>query len=218
MDRATLPNDFEALKAIILDQKERYESRIEYLEERVRFLVKEIFARTSEKRPKLDDPKQLHLFDEAETLVGEEKSEPVAVPGHVRQKPKRKPLPEYLPRVEVIHDIDDEQKICECGEPLSRIGEEVSEKLDIIPAKVRVIRHIRYKYACRGCGGANSRPHSQVAQLPPGVGSQRHGHRRAHCPYRNGQICGRPSAIPPGKDLCPPRNRNLPDRLWPHGW
>ncbi|MEM5788204.1 MAG: IS66 family transposase zinc-finger binding domain-containing protein, partial [Syntrophobacteraceae bacterium] len=144
MDTATLPDNPEALKAIIfdqnaaiLDQKERYESRIEYLEERVRFLIKEIFGRSSEKRPQPDNQQQLHLFNEAESLVAEEKTEPVTVPGYARQKPKRKPLPQYLPRVEVIHDIDDEEKVCECGEPLSRIGEEVSEKLDIIPAKVR---------------------------------------------------------------------------------
>lgn len=175
MDTATLPDNPEALKAIIfdqnaaiLDQKERYESRIEYLEERVRFLIKEIFGRSSEKRPQPDNQQQLHLFNEAESLVAEEKTEPVTVPGYARQKPKRKPLPQYLPRVEVIHDIDDEEKVCECGEPLSRIGEEVSEKLDIIPAKVRVIRHIRYKYACKGCEGVESEgPAVKTAQLPP---------------------------------------------------
>jgi transposase len=168
MDRATLPNDPEALKAIIFDQKERYESRIEYLEERVRFLIKEIFGRSSEKRSTQDDPKQLHLFDEAETLVEEEKTQPVAVPGYARQKPKRKPLPAYLPRVEVIHDIDEKEKVCECGEPLSRIGEQVCEKLDIIPAKIQVIRHIRYKYACKGCEGVESEsPTVKTAQLPP---------------------------------------------------
>lgn len=166
MDTATLPNDPEALKAIIVEQKERYESLIEYLQERVQLLTKEIFGRSSEKRPQPDDPQQLRLFDEAETLV-EEKSEPIAVPGYARQKPKRKPLPEYLPRMEVIHDIDDQDKICECGEPLSRIGEEVCEKLDIVPAKIRVIRHIRYKYACKGCEGVESQsPTIKTAQLP----------------------------------------------------
>src|SRR5512138_1432514 len=168
MDTATLPNDPEALRSIIFDQKERYESRIEYLEERVRFLTKQIFGPSSEKRPHPYDPKQLHLFNEAETIVAEEKTEPVAVPGHSRQKPKRRPLPAYLPRVEVIHDIDDEHKVCECGEPLSRIGEEICEKLDIIPAKVQVIRHIRYKYACKGCEGVESESATvKTAPLPP---------------------------------------------------
>ncbi|MCG6551525.1 MAG: IS66 family transposase zinc-finger binding domain-containing protein [Candidatus Magnetominusculus sp. LBB02] len=59
-------------------------------------------------------------------------------------------LPEDLPRIEEIHDIKEEEKVCACGKHLSRIGEEVSEKLVIVPAGMQVIRHIRYKYACRG--------------------------------------------------------------------
>jgi len=51
---------------------------------------------------------------------------------------------------------------------MSRIGEEVSEKLDIIPAKIRVIKHIRYKYACRGCEGVESTTGAvRTALLPP---------------------------------------------------
>jgi transposase len=45
----------------------------------------------------------------------------------------------------VVHDLDVSEKICACGCELSRIGEEVTEKLDIIPAKIQVIRHIRPK-------------------------------------------------------------------------
>ena len=162
MNAATLPNNLDALKAIILDrdeaireQKERYESKIEFLEERVRLLTNELFRRSSEKRPQPDDPRQLHLFNEAEELSAKEKPEPevVVVPEHTRKKPKRKPLPDHLPRIEVIHDIDESEKVCACGTELSKIGEEVSEKLDIVPAKVRVIRHVRYKYACKGCEG-----------------------------------------------------------------
>jgi transposase len=159
MNEALLPNDFELLKAIIRDQKKRYESRIEFLEERVRLLQNELFRRSSEKRPaREEDPRQLHLFNEAETAVLEEEAagEEISVPAHTRQKPKRKPLPDHLPRVEVIVDIAEEEKVCACGTPLSRIGEEVSEKLDIIPAKVQVIRTIRPKYACKGCEGVES--------------------------------------------------------------
>jgi transposase len=165
MNEALLPNDFELLKAIIrdrevaiLDQKKRYELRIEFLEERVRLLQNELFRRSSEKRPVEDDPRQLHLFNEAEVTAREEApaKEEIAVPAHTRQKPKRKPLPDHLPRVEVVVDIAEEEKVCACGTPLSRIGEEVSEKLDIIPAKVQVIRTIRPKYACKGCEGVES--------------------------------------------------------------
>jgi transposase len=165
MNETLLPNDFEALKVIIrdqemaiFDQKKRYELRIEFLEERLRLLQNELFRRSSEKRPVEKDPRQLHLFNEAEAAVLEKEPvrEEIRVPAHTRQKPKRKPLPDHLPRVEVIIDIAEEEKICGCGILLSKIGEEVSEKLDIIPAKVQVIRTIRPKYACRGCEGVES--------------------------------------------------------------
>ena len=66
------------------------------------------------------------------------------------RQPKRRALPESLPRVEVLHDLA--SKDCpECGQGLERIGEEVSEQLDIIPAKFFVRRHVRPKYCCRHC-------------------------------------------------------------------
>lgn len=178
MREATLPEDFEALRAIIrdqeaaiLDQKRRYESRIEFLEERLRLLQNELFRRSSEKRPvQEEDPRQLHLFNEAEATVREEEAagEEIIVPAHTRQKPKRKPLPEHLPRIEVVQDIAEEEKVCACGTPLSRIGEEVSERLDIIPAKVQVIRTIRPKYACKGCEGVESEGGAvKIAEPPP---------------------------------------------------
>ena len=54
-----------------------------------------------------------------------------------------------MPRVEGVHDLEERGKVCACGAALSRIGQETSEQLDVIPAKVQVIRHLRYKYACK---------------------------------------------------------------------
>jgi len=56
----------------------------------------------------------------------------------------------------VIHDLDEEDKICECGCTKTRCGEETSEQYDVIPATYRVIRHIRIKYACKACEGVES--------------------------------------------------------------
>lgn len=170
MNTAALPDNPAELKALFLEQKERYESRIEFLEERVRLLSNELFRRSSEKRPPVDDPRQLHLFNEAEELSTEEKAEEVVVPEHTRAKPKRKPLPDHLPRIEVIHDLSESEKVCVCGATLSKIGEEVSEKLDIVPARVRVIRHIRPKYACKGCEGVESGEGAvKIAEPPPEI-------------------------------------------------
>jgi transposase len=100
----------------------------------------------------------------------DESEEKVHVPAHDRRKRGRKPLPEELPRVEVVHDIDDADKICACGCQLSRIGEEVSEQLDIIPAKMQVIRHIRPKYACKNCEGVeDDGPTVRIAPVPPRI-------------------------------------------------
>ena len=165
MNTATLPDNPAELKEII----ERNLSRIEYLEERIRILTHALFGRKSEKlAPPEEELHQLHLFNEAEVLVESEKEESFTVPAHIRKKPKRKPLPADLPRVEVVHDISDEEKVCGCGEQLSKIGEEVSEKLDIIPAKIRVIRHIRFKYACKACEGVQTEgPTVKIAPPEP---------------------------------------------------
>jgi transposase len=77
------------------------------------------------------------------------------IPGHKRKKRgKRKPIPEHIARVEHVHDLSAEEKICKtegCGCELKRIGEEVSENLDYIPAKLIAHRHIRPKYSCPKC-------------------------------------------------------------------
>ena len=63
----------------------------------------------------------------------------------------RKPLPDHLPREEVTHDIQEHEKVCPCGHPLKCIGKEESEQLEVIPAQVKVIKNVRYKYGCKAC-------------------------------------------------------------------
>jgi transposase len=169
LNTTTLPDTTEGLKGLLIDLDTHYRARIEFLEERVRFLQRELFGRKSEKRPLEPEGRQLELFNEAEVLTEKQaEEETLVVPEHTRRRPKRKPLPKDLPRVEVIHDLDEEQKVCACGAHLSRIGEEVSEKLDIVPAKIQVIRNIRYKYACKTCEGVEDEgPTVRIAPLPP---------------------------------------------------
>lgn len=169
LNEPKLPGTTEELEMIIKHAITPYESRIEFLEQRVKLLQKELFGRKSEKcRPDEDEGgRQLQLFNEAEALAHEKIQPPLTIAEHTRQKPKRKPLPADLPRVEVIHDIDEAQKVCACGAQLSRIGEDVCEKLDIIPAKIRVIRHIRPKYACKSCEGVESVGPTVMIAPPP---------------------------------------------------
>lgn len=103
---------------------------------------------------------QLGLFNEAEVLAqgataaddqvvlppASEKSTPKAQGQQARGK--RKPLPAELPRVDVLHELPEDQRLCACGTPMVVIGQEVSEQLDIVPMQVRVLRHIRIRYGC----------------------------------------------------------------------
>lgn len=75
---------------------------------------------------------------------------------------KRSPLPSDLKRVDVVHDMPLAERTCPCGTPMVEIGEDVSEQLDIVPMQVRVLRHIRKRYARPG------NLHAPVtASLPP---------------------------------------------------
>jgi transposase len=174
-----LPDDIDALKEIISNLSKitnRYEKEIQYLEEKNSLLLQKLFGRKSEKITP-EDILQGRLFDEVESFSNpdkdktEEEVEAVTVvPSYTRKKRGRKPLPESLPRVDVIHDITEEEKQCACGCEMKQIGEDVSEKLDIIPAKIQVLRHIRYKYACKNCEGSESdKAAVKTAPLPPQI-------------------------------------------------
>lgn len=165
----TLPDDPQILKGIIADLITRHEKQLSILIEEIRLLRAQKFGRKSEKIVDSTGIEQLLLFDEAPTSAeqAEEQEEDIAVPAHTRKKRGRKPLPENLPRVEVVHDLPAEAKICGCGCEKSRIGEEVSEQLDVVPAKMQVIRHIRPKYACRQCEGVKDAGPTVVIAPPP---------------------------------------------------
>ena len=81
---------------------------------------------------------------EAEDAARAEASEPDAPPP-ARAKPKRKPLPDHLPRQEVLHQpADDGACVCPaCGGGMGRLGEDVTEVLDYVPGHFQVIRHVR---------------------------------------------------------------------------
>ena len=141
---------------------------IAYLEEQIKVLKACLYGRKTEKIPPKVHINQKSLFDMPEPEEVPEKEE-IEVQPHKRRKPGRKPIPEDLPRKEVIVDIPEEEKTCSCGAEMIRIGEEVSEKLDIIPAKIQVIRTIRPKYACKECEGSASEEEAsvKVAPAPP---------------------------------------------------
>lgn len=166
-DTSNLPDNAKELKELVLTVQEKYEAHIAHLHEQIRHLRSKLFGRKAEKHIEGGD-EQLPLFDEIEHSATPEADDlSTSVAAHKRKKRGRKPLPEDLPRIDVIHDLPEDEKVCECGCRLSKIGQEVSEKLDYIPAKLQVIRHIRYKYACKGCEGIESQGGTVKIAPPP---------------------------------------------------
>lgn len=146
---------------------QRVEKENDFLREQLRLLTAQLYGRKSERLPQGENP-QLMLFDEpAGEVEVREEEETITVPAHRRTRTGRKPLPENLPRVEIVHDVTEEEKRCGCGAVKSRIGEDVAEQLDVVPARVQVLRHIRPKYACRHCEGVEDNGPSVVIAPPP---------------------------------------------------
>lgn len=143
---------------------EYQEREIERLKEELRLALYRKFGRSSEK----SDPSQIELFEEAESTDKSEESceETIHVPSHTRKKTGRKPLDESIPREEIIHDIPEEEKECACGHQLVKVGEEVSERLQIIPEQIYVERHVYPKYACRHCEGSGDEKNRSLEKLP----------------------------------------------------
>lgn len=167
-DLKSLSKDSSISKQDVVDLAIKYKEEIHYLNERIRLLQNELFGRKSEKsNPSLD--RQLPIFED-EPQMPPTDTDTVTIAAHNRKKRGRKPLPGHLPRVEIVHDIDEADKICGCGQRLSRIGEDTCEKLDYIPAKVRVERHVRPKYACKACEGVeDDGPTVKIAPTPPAL-------------------------------------------------
>jgi transposase len=130
-------------------------ARVALLEEENGWLKAQLFGRSSEKAVGTEThPNQAWLFNEIEVLAASAKDEPgkVIVPAHQRARRGRKKLSAALPRVEILHDLSETDKVCPAdGTVLERIGEETSEQLEFVPAQVRVLRHIRPKYVCPCC-------------------------------------------------------------------
>jgi transposase len=127
---------------------------IENLEYRLTLALRYRYA--SRKEALETDHPQRSLFNEAELSFPEETQEvtevqTVTVNTHTRKKTGRKPLPQDLPRIRREYDLTDAEKQCICGSHLQVIGEDISEQLEIIPAQMFVIEHVKKKYACKAC-------------------------------------------------------------------
>lgn len=173
----SLPNDMDALQLLLAEHVARnaqletdkaslahQHSQLEFdnaqlkvrvviLQEQLNLALARRYAARSEKL----SPDQVRLFDEAEVdAVAAEREVPdadsVRIAAHTRTRRGRQPLPDTLPRLDMLHELPASERYCDRdGAPLTAIGTVISEQLDIIPAQIRVLRHIRQQYACT-CG------------------------------------------------------------------
>jgi transposase len=159
-ESAALPQDIETLHAMLVER----DTEIAQLREYIRLLKSQRFGASSERGHR----DQLGLFNEAEAIVAEghagEEDEPVvAVAAHTRKRRGRRPLPTWMPREEILHDLPEAEKVCpHDGTRLVEIARERSEQLEFVPATARVLVHVRPKYGCPRC-----KTGVHLAPMPP---------------------------------------------------
>jgi len=194
-ERDDLPQDIEALKALVFTQRAELAARLAEID-RLHLIIAKLrrlqFGPRSERIDREIEQLQLQLeaLQSASTPV-----EAAAPAAEEKTQPVRRALPEHLPRERVVHE-----PACtcpECGAAMRRIGEDVSEVLDYVPGRFKVIRHVRPKLACPACerivqAPAPSRP---IARSFAGPGLLAHiltGKYCDHLPlYRQAQIYAR---------------------------
>jgi transposase len=150
-DLENLPSDTTLLHRLVREMADVVESRdgeIERLQIIIKKLQRAQFGRRSER---LDaDQLALALEDLDGDIARIRESRPAIATEAAEAPSRRQPLPDHLPREDVLLDVDSEICGC-CGGALHAIGESVSEMLDWVPAQLRVVRISRPKYACRAC-------------------------------------------------------------------
>lgn len=161
---ADLPEDMDALRALALEQsrklaeatvaKSEAQAEIERLQAIIDAFMRHRFGRRSEQL----DPDQLQLgLEDVETALATAEAESEAKTGRARgdrpRKTNRGSLPAHLERIEQVVDVEDKACPC-CGGALHQIGEDVSERLDVVPTTFRVLVTRRPRYGCRACESA----------------------------------------------------------------
>ncbi|QIE47665.1 IS66 family transposase (plasmid) [Pseudohalocynthiibacter aestuariivivens] len=172
LNPADLPDDIAALKALLVASEGRNlrkQDRINQLEKLVADFKRALFGARSEKT----NPEQFELaLEDIETAIAAVHAEDEAFdpPASRSAKPRntnRGSLPKHLTRIEEV--IEPDSTTCGCGAERHVIGEDTSERLDIIPAQFRVIVTRRPKYACRSCTNGVVQAPAPARLIPGGM-------------------------------------------------
>lgn len=164
----TLPTDVTTLQEMVVvlrAQNDDLTTKYQRLNEMFRLAQQKRFGNSSE-----GYPGQGELFNEAEELTEQTVEDEEEVNTYTRKKPKREKISADIPRERVVHDIADEDKFCDCCQhALHQIGEDTNEKLEFVPAQVKVIVNVRPKYACQACEKNGTSNKIKQAPVPASV-------------------------------------------------
>jgi transposase len=167
----SLPTDPDALRTLLLAERERHAEELERLAAIIKELQRHRFGRRAERL----DPEQLALAleDVEQTLAAADAAAENDTTAQKQATPRRRrinrgALPPHLPREEIVIDVADKTCAC-CGGLKQRIGEDASERLDIIPAQFKVIVTRRPKYACQACAGEVVQAPAQERLIESGI-------------------------------------------------
>jgi transposase len=151
-----LPDDTEALKAALIETRAKLvgaTALIEHLQLVIAKMKREKFGPRSERSQRLIEQMELELEELSATAAEDEtqtETTRVQVRGFTRRQATRRNFPADLPRRRIVHPAP---TTCPCcgGTNLSKIGEDVTETLDVVPRQWFVTEHVREKFSCRSC-------------------------------------------------------------------
>lgn len=170
---AALPNEIEALKRLLrardaeLEQARAEASTAAALIAHLRLTIekmrREVYGQRSERSARLLDQMELEL-EELEAAASEDElaAERAAATGttvgaFTRRKPSRKPFPEHLPRERIV--VPGPTACTCCGSTrLARLGEDITETLEVVPRQWKVLQYVREKFSCRACEKISQAP------------------------------------------------------------
>lgn len=151
-----LPDDKDALKAALIEARARLsgaEMLIEHLQLVIAKMKREMFGPRSERSQRLLDQLELELEELAAASAEDEakaEAASIEVQGFTRRKATRRDFPADLPRRRVVHPAPTSCPCCGSSK-LSKIGEDITETLDVVPRQWFVTQHVREKFSCRAC-------------------------------------------------------------------
>src|SRR5712672_309031 len=150
-----LPEDYDALKAAFIEMRAKVsgaEALIAHLQLVIAKMKRELYGPRSERSQRLIDQLELQLEDliaaAGEAKAEAERANPVQ--GHMRRPTTRRNFPDHLERRRIVHPAPTSCPCCG-GTKLSKIGEDVTETLDVVPRQLFVTEHVGEKFSCRSC-------------------------------------------------------------------